>query len=242
MSEAGGRLVGVLGALADLLFPSGCAACGAPTRDLFCADCAALVETLPASRCARCAGNLPPPIGRDEKPGICDGCAKAPPAFDLVRTPFVYGGPVAQAIHRLKYRGARSLAARLGGAMAEAGAAVLRRADAVVHVPLHAARRRQRGFDQAELLARAVAREAGLPHLGRALLRTRPGGHQVGRGREERAVAVAGAFRARADLSGLSLVLVDDVVTTGATAGAAARALREAGAARVAVLAVARAV
>lgn len=241
MSGVGSRLVPMLGALADLFFPTTCAGCRAASPELFCARCADLVEGLPIWRCPGCSGNLPPPIARDERPERCRACSARPPAFHAVAAPFVYGGPVAQAIHRLKYRGERSLARRLAAPMVEAGRGLLGDADAVVHVPLHPARRRERGFDQALLLASAVARSANLPLLRRALVRARPSGHQVGRGREERGAAVADAFRAAGDVRGLSLVLVDDVVTTGATADAAARALERAGARKVGVLAVARA-
>jgi ComF family protein len=231
----------MLGALADLFFPPACAGCRAAAPELFCSSCTELVEVLPSWRCPVCSGNLAPPIARGEEPGRCPACAARPPAFHAVASPFVYGGPVTQAIHRLKYRGERSLARRLAAPMAEAGRDLLEGADAVVHVPLHPARRRERGFDQALLLASAVARSANLPHLRRALVRTRPSGHQVGRGREERGAAVAEAFLASEDVRGLSLVLVDDVVTTGATADAAALALARAGARKVGVLAVARA-
>ncbi len=229
-------------AIADLLFPPSCAGCRAlRPDDLFCADCREEVEHLPAWRCRLCSGSLPPPVRRGEvRPGLCAHCTERRPAFDGVWAAFAYGGPVARTVHRLKYRGERGLADRLAAPMRNAGAEALAVADAIVHVPLHPVRRRRRGYDQALLLARALARREGVPH--RALLRrVRAGDPQVGRGREDRSAAMVDAFEASPDARGRHVVLVDDVVTTGATADAAARALVRAGAAHVFVLALARA-
>ena len=113
------------------------------------------------------------------------------------------------------------------------------RAQAVVPVPLHPTRYRERGFDQASLLARAVARDQGLRHLPRALARTRPTRRQTGLSRSERHRNVRGAFRARHSVPAC-VWLVDDVATTGSTLGEAARALRRAGALRVVGLCAAR--
>jgi predicted amidophosphoribosyltransferase len=144
-----------------------------------------------------------------------------------------YDGPGRALVARLKYRNERAALGRLAAALAGAapgGAGVL------TWVPTSAARRRQRGFDQAELLARAVGRRLGL--RCRPLLRRRPGPAQTGRSRAERRAAPP-TFTARRPTTG-TVLLVDDVVTTGATASAAARALRAAGADRVVLLAAAR--
>lgn len=229
-------------ALAELLFPLGCGGCRGPAAaEIFCDDCLPLVETLPDWRCRLCGGNLPSPLRRGEPAGLCSRCTEARPAFDGVWAPFVYGGPVAAAIHRLKYRGERGLSARLAAPMLEAGREALVVADAIAHLPADRARRRARGFDQALLLAAALDKAGAGEHSRAALHRVRAGGHQVGRGRDDRSAGVRGAFRAGREVRGRSFVLVDDVVTTGASADAAARALKEAGARQVFVLAVARA-
>lgn len=230
-------------AIADLLFPWGCAGCGAVREGApFCGRCEPLVEALPAWRCRLCGGSLPPPLRREKPtPGLCTHCEAKRPAFDGLWAPYVYGGPVAQAIHRLKYRGERGLAPRLAASMREAGQEALGVVDALVHLPVHPRRLRERGYDQAGLLAAALAKAGGPTHDRKALRRLRAAGPQVGRGREDRGAAMLDAFRAGRRLQGRSFVLVDDVVTTGATANAAARALKEAGARQVFVLAVARA-
>lgn len=232
------------GTLLELLFPKSCCACGArPVGGAFCGDCSILVEALPAWRCSRCAGPVAPPGAGARVQGRvgCGSCVAAPPAFAEVLAPLVYGGAIADAVHRLKYRGRREVARGLASLVAVPYGRALRGVDLVVPIPLHPTRRRQRGYDQAELLAREIARSAGVSFDGRLLRRVRDTPRQVGRSREERAQNLVGAFEAGGRVEGLKIAVVDDVVTTGATAAAAAEALVLAGASRVSVLAVARA-
>jgi ComF family protein len=221
----------LLDALLDLAWPPACAACGAPCGPgPFCAPCEAAVEPVPPG-CVRCGLPGPDPI--------CGGCYAAPPAFDAVLAGGLYGGPLAEAVHALKYGGRPAVARSLGGWLA--GRVILPPGAAVVSVPLASRRRRARGYDQAALLAGHLARAAGRERLRGALRRVRETPPQVGRSRAERARNVARAFAAARAVAGLDLVLVVDVVTTGATADAAASALRAAGARRVTVVALARA-
>ncbi len=152
----------------------------------------------------------------------------------------LFGGPLADAIHALKYGDRPALARPLGRWLA--ARIRLPRDALVVAVPLGRRRRLARGYDQAGRLAEQVARAGGAPLLQGALRRVRETPPQVGRSRAARAANVAGAFEADPRrVAGRELVLVDDVVTTGATADAAARALLAAGARRVTVVALARA-
>ena len=218
-------------ALLELVYPPRCAACGAPVAaEPFCAVCAEAIEPVPAG-CARCG--LPGPADP------CLACRAAPPSFDELRAGGLFGGPLADAIHAFKYEHRPALARPLGAWLASRVS--VPRGVAIVSVPLGRARRLERGYDQAALLAEALARAAGARRLRGAIRRTRETPPQVGRSRAERAANVAGAFAADGSVSGLELALVDDVVTTGATAAAAAAALKEAGAKRVIVLAIARA-
>jgi len=148
-------------------------------------------------------------------------------------------------LHELKYRGRRRVATRLAETLlAEpAACAVIAGADALVPVPLHPRRRRERGFNQAELIAAAISRCTGVTVLGSALVRRKDTAPQTGLSAAARRGNMRGAFavRRRAQIAQRRLVLVDDVLTTGATALACARALREAGAIEVRLLSVARA-
>lgn len=229
--------------LLDLLFPRACSACGArPCAGPFCQGCSTRLEVPPVFRCPRCAGPLPlPGWNAPRVAGLCPDCLADPPAFSAVRVPFTHGGAASEAVHRLKYRGRREVARTLGPLLAAAARADKRQLDAVAPIPLHPARRRERGFDQAALLARALARQLAIPYRGDLLQRARPTAHQVGLDRLERQRNLAGAFLAAAAAGGLRIALVDDVITTGATARAAARALLDAGASEVRVVAVARA-
>jgi ComF family protein len=151
----------------------------------------------------------------------------------------LFGGPLADAIHALKYQDRPALARPLGAWLAARVA--LPPGAVVISVPLGRARRIARGYDQAALLADALARSAGARRLRGALVRVRETPPQVGRARAERSANVAGAFRATGVVAGRAVVLLDDVVTTGATAAAAAAALRGGGAVAVRVVALARA-
>ncbi|MDB5096939.1 MAG: phosphoribosyltransferase [Cyanobacteria bacterium RYN_339] len=182
-------------------------------------------------RCAGC-GN----VGTAQ---LCAACQAAwPPAIPLagVTAAGALAGPARRAIHQLKYRNRRRVAPALTARLAPLlppGPWL------VVPVPLHRVRLRQRGYNQAALLARALARQAGWPYLD-ALVRARATAPSPGLGRADRAANVAGVFEARRALFGRRVLLVDDVLTTGATTDAAREALLAAGAAEVHVAVVAR--
>jgi ComF family protein len=207
----------------------------------FCAACWAALPLWSDVGCPGCARLFPGlPAG-----ARCEECRRAPPPFEWLHAAGAYRDGLRAAIHALKFRGRVAVAAPLAALLAERGAALVGTAgpiDAVVPVPLHPARLAERGFNQAELLAAPCARAWERPLVTGALVRTRPTRPQTELDAAERSANVAGAFAVRrpAALAGRRVLLIDDVLTTGATARAAARALREAGAAAVDVLVLAR--
>jgi ComF family protein len=222
--------------LLDWIFPARCAACDAPGEAPFCELCADTLLPLPA-RCPLCGAPADEALLPAIKPRRCKPCRKKAPPFARASSPWLHGGALAEAIHRLKYEQREELAEPLGVLFSGCDAP---RADVVAPIPLHVKRLRERGFDQAQLLARAAAKRFGLP-LRPLLVRTRDTGHQVGRDRAARERNIRDAFRAAKPCEGLRVCLIDDVLTTGATAAAAASALLQAGAARVEVRTLARA-
>jgi ComF family protein len=230
----------LLGDVLDVVFPERCLACdlvlGEP-RAFFCVGCAHEVEELPAVACARC--HEP---GAHPK-GLCKRCRARAPRFSRAFAPLEHAGAVARAVQRFKYEGHPELARPLGALLVARSTEFLRGApEAVVPLPLHAARYRERGYDQTALLAVEVAKLTRRALRDDALARARATSRQVGHTDEERAANVAGAFAASPGVAGLRLLLLDDVLTTGATANEAARALLEAGAVQAQVLTLARAV
>ena len=217
--------------------PSRCAGCGGARRDTggggFCADCwAALPRFAPETTCPRCAL----PTGG----GTCRGCENAPPPVAGAVALGPYEGTLKHLVHALKFEGHDILAAPAAARLAvEVRRSGLDGVDAVVPIPSTRRRNRERGYDPAALLGEELARRLALRLLP-ALVRVKETPPQSALTAAARRANVAGAFRARPSAAGRSLLVVDDVLTTGATAFAAAEALRAAGARHVALAVLAR--
>ncbi len=230
----------------DLLMPPQCIACKAPTQRAlgYCPDCWGALPANDGTRCRQCDHPLP---GRWQLEALCLGCLHEPPAFQQARAPYLYDGAARETVLALK-AGREPYAAMMAGAMLRAGADLFppgRLADTViVPVPLHRWRLLRRGFNQATALAAAIASESGARLLPDTLRRLRATPSSRGLGRAARRANVRGAFhiyrRHRHRIANKHVVLVDDVMTSGATASACARQLRRAGAASVSVLVFAR--
>jgi len=234
--------------LAATLAPC-CAACGAvldrPLDGPVCADCWSAIRFCAAPFCRTCGDPLSSWRVISAALERCPRCRRRPPLVHAARAVGEYEGALRDILRAFKYDGRRVLAGRLGALLRNVGAALLRDADCVVPVPLHAWRRLRRGFNQADALARQLG-----PPVIHALWRSRATAPQTGLTAAARRRNVRGAFRLSPLLSRRSerrwladrlVVLVDDVRTTGATLNACAAVLREAGAREVRALTVARA-
>ena len=204
----------------DLLLPPRCAGCG-ERESWLCPACADRMPRLGDQRCRVCARQLAGDVQ------VCADCYRAPPPVERVHAAFRHDGLARQLVLDLKYRHRRHLAPDLGRLLALAAPGQI---DALVPVPLHPRRRRERGFNQSELLARELSRRLGRPLLADRVRRTRDTAQQTGLSPRERLANVRGAFAIAGRLDGQRLLLVDDVCTTGATLYACAGALRAAGA------------
>lgn len=227
----------------DFALPPRCPGCGAVTEapHRFCLGCWSALAFLGEPCCARCA--LPFDYGEGAAV-VCAGCLAEPPPFDRLRAAAAYGEIARSVALKLKYGGRPGVAATMARFMArhldeEAGTIL-------APVPLHRWRIWRRGYNQSALIARSLARRAGLEAQLDLLARVKATPVLRGMGPRERREAVRAAFRVpaahRAALKGRAVTLIDDVYTSGATASACARALKRAGATRVNVLCWARVV
>jgi ComF family protein len=227
----------------DMALPPLCPSCREPLADGagLCAACWSKLSPIEPPYCAR----LGIPFAYDPGPGLLSMEAIAnPPAYDRARAAVRYDDIARSLVHGFKYRDGLHLAPMMGRWMARAGRELLAEADALVPVPLHWRRLWARRFNQSAALAGAVSKHTGVPVLHAALARMRATSQQVGLNKSERAENVQGAFKVapeqKAEIAGKRLILVDDVLTSGATVQACTRALLRNGAAHVDVLVFAR--
>ena len=227
--------------LLDLVFPPRCVGC-LQNGQLFCDSCAQRVLPAPSRQeCQQCGIELPGDVKGLGAP--CPGCLNT---LGWVGVAALHEGPLQQAIHALKYDDGTELApslVRYLRAVTAAGPwpAIVRRLEGIVPVPLHKDRLLERGYNQASLLAAGLAVEWAIPVLDNAIDRIQATRSQVGLSLPERAANVMGKFKVNSVfVSGKTLLLVDDVYTSGATMRECASALREAGANAVYGLALAR--
>lgn len=225
--------------LRDLVYPPVCPSCGVlvARHGAVCPPCWQKLIFIEWPFCPV----MGTPFSHDMGEAILSAAALAdPPVFDRARAALIYNDGARALVTALKYHDRTDLAPTMAAWMHRAGEGWLAASDAIVPVPLHRRRLLSRRFNQAAELARQLAARTGRPLLVGALVRRRPTRQQVGLGAAQRADNVRGAFTVagarRAEIAGRRLVLVDDVLTTGATVSAATRALKRAGAAEVTVL------
>lgn len=244
IARLSGALCGSFRLVLDVALPPLCPACREPVGDPgLCAGCWSKLSFISRPFCER----LGIPFAYDPGPGLLSMEAIAdPPAYQRARAAVRYDDIARALVHAFKYGDRLDLAPTLGRWLASAGRELLAEADAVIPVPLHWRRLWARRFNQSAALAKAVSAASGIPVVHNAVKRVKPTAHQVGLSKSERAINVQGAFRVpevgKAFVAGRRLVLVDDVLTSGATVDACTRALLRAGAANVDVLVFARVV
>jgi ComF family protein len=226
----------------DLALPRLCAVCREPVEgEGLCPACWSKLSFITRPYCER----LGIPFVYDPGPGILSMEAIAdPPAYQRARAAVRFDDVSRALVHALKYGDRLDLAPMMGRWLHQAGRELLAEADGLVPVPLHWRRHWARRFNQSAMLAAAVAKASGMPIAARALKRVKSTAQQVGLSRTQRAANIQGAFRVpadgRAEVVGRRLILVDDVLTSGATVEGCAKALLRAGAANVDVLVFAR--
>lgn len=231
-------------------FPSFCRLCHAPLTNIsrlpVCEACLAAVRPVSDALCAICGEQIPGPLAASAPEALCGLCRRSRPEYVQARAFGGYAGTLRGLIHLLKYEQVRPAAKLLGGLLAEviAEMPLQGRSLLVVPVPLHKSKARQRGFNQAEQIARFALRQlAGNLQLNsRVLERQRPTSPQIGLTRHQRRENLRGAFRVVVpeEVRGREILLVDDVFTTGTTVSACTRVLRRAGASKIWIATVAR--
>ena len=231
------------------LFPSDCRLCGAPLVNIsrlpVCLDCVSAMRPISIATCEICGEGLAG-LGHTSELPTCAACRETRPRFERACAYGPYDGELRELIHLLKYEQVVPAADVLGGMLTEAvGRLGIPPSVLMIPVPLHSSKRRQRRFNQAELIARAALKHSapmGAELATNLLVRQRATASQIGLTRPQRADNIRGAFRVEHPerIAGRDILLVDDVLTTGTTASECARVLRKAGAEKVWVATVAR--
>lgn len=237
----------ILTGIADLIFPPRCITCDLLLEQHgplpLCLSCLDKIRYIRSPLCPRCGLPFPAADGEDH---LCGDCITTEKPYAVARAVGEYEETLLTAIHRFKYRGRTGIGGILGGIMADFAAGIwdTKVFERIVPVPLHRKRLRQRGFNQAVILARVLSKRFDVPLDLKSLRREIFTPPQVGLGREERAANVRGAFSAAHPerIAGRRILLVDDVYTTGSTLAECSRVLIRANAESVAVLTLARAV
>jgi len=237
-------------ALVSVIFPAGCRICDELLTDSrrvpICQQCLASLQRIQPIACEICGLPLPGFAQKEEQPLLCSACKDKTYAFDCARSYAIYDGPLVRAILLLKFEQIEPLGIWFAERLVEVvhSEAEKLAADVVVPVPLHRQRERERGYNQAALISKPLAKRLRLPHKAVLLVRTRARPDKRILSLEERWESVRGAFATRPgrQVDNLRVLLIDDVLTTGATLDACARALRDAGAKSVVALTMARAI
>jgi ComF family protein len=236
----------IMTGIADVIFPPRCITCGVILEEHgplpFCPQCTAGIRYIHSPLCPRCGIPFTTPEKEDH---FCGECLVTQRPFALARAVGLYEETLLTAVHLFKYRGRIGIGKVLGGIMADFAGGIwdMKVFSVIIPVPLHRKRLRERGFNQAVILARKISKRFALPLDFLTLRRQLFTAPQVGLGREERSVNVRGAFTVRKPerTAGKRVLLVDDVYTTGSTLLECTRTLLDAGADSVAILTLARA-
>lgn len=231
------HLSDLVSGLLDLVYPPKCLVCDSMQPDYLCTECISQIQLIHPPICFLCGYPIPD--------GSCAECRRTEFTFDSAVSVAVYEGTLKDAIHKLKYSGHKVLGPYLGHLLVDylhSRRKFISNIDCIVPLPIHSSRLAQRGFNQADLLAREVGQAFSLPVLMRAIERTTPTHPQVDLSIEDRRTNVVDAFSPvrGGDVDGRVVLLIDDVFTTGSTVDSAARALRKANAREVHVLTLAR--
>ena len=227
--------------LLDLLFPSVCVVCGKPAAGSLCLcdSCLAGVRYPGFPLCVRCGTPFKTDNGGDH---LCGSCLRNPPPFACARAVALYESPVDTLLHRLKFSADRTVLSTLAALAAPVDLSAFSSCDLIIPVPLHRRRLQKRGLNQSLVLAQTLFPDTVKAIRSDILVRTRSTPPQTSLGRRERKENLKGAFAMTSDacIDGMSICLVDDILTTGTTVTECADTLMRAGAGEIRILAMAR--
>lgn len=214
----------------DLIYPVKCPFCGTVTGDGICEECRKRIQKIEEPYCMKCGKPV-----QEKEQEYCYDCGRKAHEFEEGRGLWLHKSPVSDALYAFKYQNRRIYGEIFGRELAETYGGYLRRkkVNLIIPIPLHRKKLRSRGYNQAEILARVLSEETGIPLETKLLVRQRATAPQKQLNDKARRKNIRGAFAARGTADGKNIVLVDDIYTTGSTLDEAARILRKAGAQNV---------